>query len=1136
MAGSRNLPTGTVTFLFSDIEGSTKLLKQVGRERYGELLSQHNALLREAFAAQEGVEIDRQGDAFFFVFRSAGTAVAAAAAAQSALVAHDWPEDGAVRVRMGLHTGEASVNGDGYVGFAVHQAARIGDLGHGGQILVSRTTAALVEHELRSGIRLRELGETRVPGLDRPETIFQLVCEGLPDRFPPLGARRPSAAPPRPEGPTLLEREGELAALHAYVESAASGIGRLIAIEGRAGIGKTRLLLEARAIGAQTGVAVLSARAGELEQDFAYGIVRQLFEPVLASATSDERRELLGGAAALAAPLFDDVQLTGTDEDETDVSFAMLHGLYWLAANVALRRPTMIAIDDLHWADSSSLRWLAHLQRRLEGLPLLVAIATRPPEQSHNEARVTEILADPATAIVRPTSLSRASVGHMARELFGREADEAFVDACWTATGGNPLFVEALLHTIKHEGLEPLAANAERVTEIGPEPVARAVSLRLSRLPSEATVLVRAVAVLGGRAELRHAAALSGLERELASHAATTLARADLLHYEMPLEFTHPVVRTAVYEDMSGAERIAAHRRAATILADAGAEPEQVAVHLEQSIPNGDPFVVETLQKAAHRALQRGSSDVAVSLLRRALDEPPTEEQYGEVVRALGMAERLLDNEEAIVYLAKAFELITDPRRRARTGIELGRTLMRGNRHDEAIEAFRRARTDLGDADPDLTESITSELISAAWWYPEHVPIAVCEIERVDEEALHGGVGSDLLKAALGYWETRRGQDRMRALELVRAALAPGRMDLLGTRGLHLAAYTLTMGGYPDESLEVYDRVLAAAYARGDNVLASSSALFRAYTQLRRGELEQVESDLARFSELTAYQTTQLYSHAFHAELAMEKGDLAAAEASIAASRLPDALPPNGHLTFFQLARGRLRLEQHRHEDAIRELRQLGDNIEALQIENSAFYDWRPHLALAQHAAGRRDEALAVAIEALDRARGWGAPQSVGVALRTLGLVEGGASGDRLLREAVEVLAGSQWRLEYAKALVELGAALRRGNKRSDAREYLRSGLELAHKLGASGLEERAQTELAATGARPRRLMLSGLESLTPSERRVAEMAAENLTNKDIAQALFVTPKTVEVHLSSVYRKLEISSRAQLPDALGAAT
>jgi len=1134
MAESRDLPSGTVTFLFSDIEGSTRLLKALGRERYGALLAQHNELLRAAFGAEEGIEIDRQGDAFFFVFRSAGTAVAAAAAAQTAMVGHDWPEDGQVRVRIGLHTGEASVNGEGYVGFAVHQAARIGDLGHGGQILVSRTTAALVEHELRSGIRLRELGETRVPGLDRPETIFQVVCDGVPDRFPPLGARRPSAAPPLPEGPTLLEREGELAALHAYVESAASGTGRLIAIEGRAGIGKTRLLAEARSIGTQAGVTLLSARAGELEQDFAYGIVRQLFEPVLAAATSDERQELLGGAAALAAPLFDDVQLTGTDEDETDVSFAMLHGLYWLAANVALRRPTMIAIDDLHWGDSSSLRWLAHLQRRLEGLPLLVAVATRPPEQSHNEARVTEILADPATAIVRPTALGRASVGHMARELFGREADPPFVDACWTATGGNPLFVEALLDTIKHEGLEPSEANADRVTEIGPEPVARAVSLRLSRLPSEATVLVRAVAVLGGRAELRHAAALAGLEHELASHAATTLARSDLLRYEMPLEFTHPVVRTAVYEDMSGAERIAAHRRAATILAEAGAEPEQIAVHLEQSIPNGDAFVVETLQKAARRALQRGSSDVAVSVLRRALGEPPTEEQYVEVVRALGMAERLLDNDEAIAYLGKAFELVAEPRRRARTGIELGRALMRGNRHEEAIDSFRRARVVLGDADPDLSESITSELINAAWWHPEHVPIAISELERVDETALGGGVGSDLLRATLGYWETRHGQDRARALELVRASLAPQRIDALGTRSLHLATYTLTMAGYPDESLEVYDRVLRAAYARGDNVLASSSALFRAYTQLRRGALDAVESDLGRFSELMAYETTQLYSHAIHAELAVERGDLAAAEASVAASGLPETLPANGHLTFFQLARGRLRLEQHRPEDAIRELRQLGDTVEALRIENSAFYDWRPYLALAVHAAGRRDEALALAIESLDRARAWGAPQSIGVALRTLGLVEGGSSGEKLLQEAVDVLAGSQWRLEYAKALVELGAALRRGNKRSDARDQLRSGLELAHKLGASGLEVRAQTELAATGARPRRLMLSGVESLTPSERRVAEMAAENLTNKDIAQALFVTPKTVEVHLSSVYRKLEISSRGQLPAALGA--
>jgi class 3 adenylate cyclase/DNA-binding CsgD family transcriptional regulator/predicted negative regulator of RcsB-dependent stress response len=1128
----RDLPTGTVTFLFSDIEGSTALLKQLGRERYGELLTAHNALLRRVFEETGGLEIDRQGDAFFFVFPSAGSAVLAAAAAQRALQAHGWPEDGVVRVRMGVHTGEASLSDDGYVGFAVHQASRIGDLGHGGQILLSRTTAALVEHELTNGTRIRDLGETRLPGLDRPEQIFQLVADGLPERFPPLGARR-QAPLPQSGGRTLLEREAELAAIQAYVDSAASGAGRLIAIEGRAGMGKTRLLAETRAIAAQADVTVLTARGGELEQEFAYGIVRQLFEPTLAAASPEERDELLGGAAALAAPLFEDAQLAALDEDRTDVSFAMLHGLYWLAANLALRKPLVVAIDDVHWADGPSLRWLVHLQRRLEGLPLLVVAATRPPGHSRNEQMLTELLADPGAAVVRPMSLGTDSVDHLAREIFGRDADEAFVVAICEASGGNPLFVLALIDTIQSEELEPSAANAARVHEIGPEPVTRAVSLRLSRLPSEATVLARAVAILGDRAELHHAATLAGLERDLATHAATTLGRADLLGLDLPLEFTHPVVRTAVYDDMSAAERIAGHRRAAQILSDTGAEPEQIAVHLEHSVPNGDPFVVETLQKAAQVALQRGSSDVAVALLRRALDEPPADR--GEVLRALGLAERLLWNDDAIVHLGEAFDAIEEPKRRARIAIELGRALLRANRHQEAIDAYRKGREVLADADESLRLSLSTELVNAAWWHPEHVPVAIAEVEQIREETLPDGVAGDLVRATLGYWETRRGVDRERAANLARRALAPQRIDLLGARALHLATYTLAMAGYPDEALAVYDRVLRASYAQGDNVGASNVALFRAYTQVRRGDLAAAESDIGRFKELMTWPTAYLYSGAFQAELAREQGDLAAADAFIAESGLPDELPANGHLTFFQLARARVRYEQRRFDDAIRELTSLGKNLEELQIGGSAYHDWRVDLALALHAADRRKEALPYALEAVDRAREWGAPPALGAALRVLGLVEGGTSGEKLLHEAVAVLEESQARLEYAKSLVDLGAALRRGNQRSEAREFLRQGAELAHRLGAATLEERAQTELAATGARPRRLMLTGLDSLTPSERRVAEMAADNMTNKDIAQALFVTPKTVEVHLSSVYRKLQISSRGQLPGVLAPA-
>ena len=220
------LPTGTVTFLFSDIQGSTQLLKDLGRDDYGKLLSLHNELLRSAFEDAGGIEIDRQGDSFFAVFRSAGTAVQAAIAAQRAVLGQEWPERAVVRIRMGVHTGEATVGEDGYVGFAVHQASRIGDAGHGGQILLSSTTARLIEHDLPREVSLRDLGENRLDGLDRPERLYQCVVPGLPDVFPPLATR--SGMPAAPGASVLLEREAELAAIRAMIVVARSVYGRFV--------------------------------------------------------------------------------------------------------------------------------------------------------------------------------------------------------------------------------------------------------------------------------------------------------------------------------------------------------------------------------------------------------------------------------------------------------------------------------------------------------------------------------------------------------------------------------------------------------------------------------------------------------------------------------------------------------------------------------------------------------------------------------------------------------------------------------------------------------------------------------------------------------------------------------------------
>jgi YVTN family beta-propeller protein len=179
------LPTGTVTFLFTDIEGSTALVKRLGGT-YSEVLEEHQRILRAAFAAHGGHEVDTQGDSFFVAFRRAKDAIAAAVDAQRDLAAHEWAEGIDVTVRMGLHTGEPKVGESRYVGLGVHKAARVGAAGHGGQVLLSRTTRELVEDELPPGVTLRDLGERRLKDLDRPERLSQLVIEGLPSEFGPL--------------------------------------------------------------------------------------------------------------------------------------------------------------------------------------------------------------------------------------------------------------------------------------------------------------------------------------------------------------------------------------------------------------------------------------------------------------------------------------------------------------------------------------------------------------------------------------------------------------------------------------------------------------------------------------------------------------------------------------------------------------------------------------------------------------------------------------------------------------------------------------------------------------------------------------------------------------------------------------
>jgi DNA-binding CsgD family transcriptional regulator/tetratricopeptide (TPR) repeat protein len=952
-----------------------------------------------------------------------------------------------------------------------------------------------------------------------------------------IGHERSSTQVPEQPLPVqldLLERETEFAAVTGLI-AATPGGGRLLAIEGPPGIGKTALIAAAKALAQEAGLQVLAARGSELERSFSYGVVRQLFEPLLASVQAEERADLLAGSAAFAAPLFDPAQVAA--EAAADSPLATLHGLYWLTANLAARRPLLLAVDDLHWCDLPSLRWLAYLLPRMEGLGLSVVVGLRPAEPGEDPGLVGQIVSDPLATTVRPAPLSAEAVARLLRESLSPDADDAFCAACEEATGGNPLLLRELVHTIADEGLAPTEANVPRLRDLAARAGSRAVSLRLSRLPPETTTLAQAVAILGDDADPRQAATLADLDEQAASEAAAALARVDVLRPQPPLGFVHPLIRAAVYEALTPLERDRGHARAARLLADAGAESERVAAHLLRTPPAADAQVVATLRDAARRAGSRGASESAVAYLRRALAEPPLGAERADLLLELGSAETLVDGDAAVEHLREAHALIDDPIRSAETANLLGRQLflLRG---EEADAVFTQALVELAGADPELERLLEAGLIISTIFVPSLHRAALERLARVRNRPADATFGEKLLLAQVAYHDARAGTPAAVAVPLARRALAEGMLvrEDVDSAAFVLAATVLAMADL-DEALAVYEDALAQAHRRGSTFAFAITKVFRAQTFVFRGDLAEAEAEgREALAAGEAWGTTARFlgphSAAFLAEALMEQGKLDDAAAALARAGIGESLPDDARLLFFPDVRAHLRMLKGDLAGGLEEMLDTGRRFEAVGSRNPAFMAWRSPAALALLQLGEQDEARRLAGEELSLARTWGAPRALGAALRAAGLVEGGEHGLGLLEEAVQVVSNSPAKLEQAKARTELGAALRRANRRSEAREQLRRALEIATICGAAPLAARAEIELLATGARPRRIALSGVASLTPSERRVAEMAAEGPTNREIAQTLYVTQRTVEVHLTSIYRKLAISSRSQLAAAL----
>lgn len=1127
------LPSGTLTFLFTDIEGSTRLLRQLGRDRYGEALATHRRLLRDAFGAAGGTEVDHQGDALFVVFRAAGDAIAGAVNAQRALHIQEWPAQHTVRVRMGVHTGEATLREGGYVGFAVHRAARVCAAAHGGQVLLSQTTADLVRDDLPSGVSLRELGRVQLKDLDRPERLVQLDIDGLLQDFPPL---RTQVVRPPPSGrPRLLERDDELSELSALVATACDGAGGIALIEGPAGIGKTGLLTAVRDQAQMAAMQILFARGGEFEREFSYGIVRQLFEPVMARATASEREELSSGAAALATPLFNDRAQVDLRLARPDTTLENLHGLFWLMANLASRAPLLLAIDDLQWGDAPSLRWLAYVMRRLQGLPVLGVATLRPNEPGTEAQLLDDITLDPAVAIIRPAALSAEAVGRLLEEALATPVVARFRDACHATTGGNPLLLQELVRTIAREGIAPTADQSQRVAALGPHAVSRSVHQRLARLPPEAGPIAEAVAVLGDGSELEHAAALAAVDRDTAVDAAEALARADILRLEPPrLSFVHSVVRAALYDGLPLLGRERGHRRAAGVLADAGAAPERVAAHLLRTPPHGDAWAVAILREAARRP--RVTADVAVSYLGRALAEPPDDDARAQVLAELGAAETLVSAPAAVGHLGQALPLIAAPRRRADVAYLLGRSLFILSRPEEAVAVFTDTIDELGDDDADVRGRLEAGLILTAISEPTLYGLAVERMDRLRNELPDAEVARKSLMALLAYHDARAGAPASEVVPTIRQALAGGTLLEAEQGGgpLPLASVVLAAADL-DEALAVYDTLFAHAAESGSVVAFGVAKAFRTPVLVSRGALTDAEAEGREATELFEELGIEIgrgFVNANVADALMEQGDLRGAGAALARAGFGEQVPDTAHMHVFLASRARLRILSGALRRGVADTLDLGRRFEAVGGRNPAFIAWRSQAALPLLELGEREQARALAREEVDLARRWGAPRAVGRALRVAALTEGDAEGLGLLEESVQVLEGSPVRLEYAKSLTELGAALRRAQRHAPARDLLRRGVEVARRCGATPVAERAERELADTGAPPLHITLDPADALTPSERRVASMAVDGVARREIAQALFSTPQTVDDRLDSAYRKLGVSSRSELARAL----
>jgi DNA-binding CsgD family transcriptional regulator len=919
------------------------------------------------------------------------------------------------------------------------------------------------------------------------------------------------------DGGALLERGAELAGLDGLLAAACEGGGALVVIEGPPGIGKSALLRACAERASERGMESLHARGDDVSMEASFAAMRELLAPAVGP-------EAFSGSAAFAAHVF-----AGEADaaPEADRAVAVLHGLYWLIADRCDRGPVALLVDDAHWLDPASARFLLYLSRRIDSLPAMLVVSQRRGEVTGPLTALSER----AALVLEPAPLSEAGSAELVRRELGPRADEELCRSCHVATGGNPFYLRELVADLRREDRRPTVEVARSVRSLGAGTVGRSVLVRIGRLGLACDHLARAIAILGPGAALRHAGALANLERRDAETAADRLRSADVLAPERELDFVHPIVHEALLAELPAARRAALHSGAARLLLAEDAPADRIAAHLLSAEPYGEPWVVDALRVAARQAMARGAPDTAASYLRRALAEPPAGDQRLEVLLELGRAEALLPTDDAFPALREALELAREPGQRARVGQELAHALLSVGRGDSVRALVESMLDESGLLSDELIQRLEAHLLGGG---ATDLSATRRIVERTAPwfvRARNDQVSDPLMLAALASTGVVTGLPAAEAAGLARRALSHDSLlrDLIPYGG---ASRALTWTERFDDAGPAQAVGLAEAQRRGSAPMFMHASTVCSVTSLRLGDLDQAEDHAQRAYELAREIGSVHFAAMFLVPILTERGRLDEARAIV------DELPlGENELRVWQgvgvlAERGRVRIASGDLDAGVGDMLEADRRMTAAGCHLSVLVEWVATAVATLARLGRAEEAAAVAQRELAAARAFGAPRRMALALSTCGGLNSGPEGLAQLREAVEVLHDSPARLARAQALVNLGTGLRRREEPLAAREPLAAGLDLAQQCGAVALAGAARAELVATGARPRRTSLRGPGALTPAELRTAEMAASGMTNREVAQALFVSTKTVETQLSQAYAKLGIGSRTELADAL----